>query len=234
MTRSMRLSLCFLLGCLLAPRLCYADPHPTRLYEHANCLECHADHASGEHVHSALKWGCNSCHMVVQRDDVTYVELKPTKSVICYECHQPAALQYPHFPYASGMCTRCHNPHSSANPWLLRAKVNDLCLSCHLYTPGSVPTHYLPKIELTLNDSAGHPTARHPVSGFSDPLRGGELSCISCHLAHGGTKLHHLRMGSEIPEDALNQNTETRDMCEKCHMRLWGLDGVSGKKKKKK
>jgi hypothetical protein len=41
-------------------------------------------------------------------------------------------------------------------------------------------------------------------------------------------------MGSQIPEDALNQTTETNDMCRKCHMLLWGLDGASGKKKTKK
>jgi hypothetical protein len=41
-------------------------------------------------------------------------------------------------------------------------------------------------------------------------------------------------MGDEIPEDALNQNTETKDMCEKCHMKLWGMDRTSGRKKKSK
>jgi hypothetical protein len=40
-------------------------------------------------------------------------------------------------------------------------------------------------------------------------------------------------MASEIPEDALNQNTETNDMCRKCPMRLWGLDGSTGNKKNK-
>jgi len=39
------------------------------------------------------------------------------------------------------------------------------------------------------------------------------------------TNLHYLKMGAEIPEDALNQNTETKDMCHKCHLILWGLDG---------
>jgi len=125
------------------------------------------------------------------------------------------------------MCLRCHNPHASASPQLLRAKVNEICLDCHLQVAGKISSRYMPTIELTASNSIGHPCARHPVSGQADPLRGGEMSCISCHLAHGGTKLHLLRMGSEIPADAFNQNTETKDMCEKCHMRLWGLDGES-------
>jgi hypothetical protein len=60
------------------------------------------------------------------------------------------------------------------------------------------------------------------------------MSCVSCHTAHGGTKLHLLKMGSEIPEDAMNQNTETKDMCRKCHLLMWGLEGASIKKKNEK
>jgi hypothetical protein len=41
-------------------------------------------------------------------------------------------------------------------------------------------------------------------------------------------------MGAEIPEDALNQNTEVRDMCEKCHMKLWGVEGAGTQRKRKK
>jgi len=234
MTFAARSSLCAIVAGLLSPCLCHANPHPTRLDEHSKCVECHADHATGDHVHPAVERGCNSCHSIEDREDGTYVVLKPTKPIVCRECHQPEAVLNAHFPYASAMCMRCHNPHSSENPRLLRAKVNDLCLQCHLQTAKSVPSRYLPTIALTMNNSKGHPYARHPVSGCPDPLSGGEMSCISCHLAHGGTMLHHLRMGSEIPEDALNQKTETKDMCHKCHMRLWGLDSISSQKHKKK
>jgi predicted CXXCH cytochrome family protein len=234
MIASVPVSLRVILASLLVPCLCYAGSHPVRIDEHSNCLECHADHATGDHVHPAVKQGCTSCHSVENQQDVTNVSVKPAKSVICMQCHQPETFAHVHFPYASGMCTRCHNPHASANPRLLRAKVNEICLECHLYTPDSVPSRYLPTIVLTVNNSMGHPYVRHPVSGSRDPLRGGEMSCISCHLAHGGTKLHYLRMGSEIPEDAVNQNTETNDMCRKCHLILWGLDGAVRPKNKKK
>jgi hypothetical protein len=92
----------------------------------------------------------------------------------------------------------------------------------------------MPTISLTLNNSMGHPYERHPVSGSRDPLSGGEMSCISCHLAHGGIKVHLLKMASAIPEDAINQNTETKDMCRKCHLLMWGLDDVANHKKHKK
>jgi predicted CXXCH cytochrome family protein len=234
MTLSASFALRVMVVWLLGPCLCYAGSHPTRVDQNSACLECHADLATGDHVHPAVKLGCASCHSIENREDASYVVLKQAKAMVCLECHPPVTFLSPHFPYASGMCLRCHNPHLSANPRLLRAKVNELCLSCHLRTATSVPSQYLPTIALAADNRTGHPYERHPVSGSRDPLNGGEMSCISCHLAHGGTKLHLLKMGSEIPEDALNQNTETKDMCRKCHLLLWGLEGAGSAKKSKK
>ncbi len=231
MTLVARSCLCAMVAYLIGPCLCQANPHPTRVDEHSNCVECHADHATGDYVHPAVKLGCTSCHSVENQTDATYVTLKQTKSVICFECHQPEKFVNPHLPYSSGMCMRCHDPHVSVNARLLRGKVNDLCLQCHLSTPKKAPSRYLPTIELTVNNTIGHPYLRHPVGGTRDPVTGDEMCCISCHLSHGGTKLHHLKMASEIPEDALNENTETNDMCHKCHLILWGLSASSSGKK---
>jgi len=216
--------------------LCYvgSGPHPTRVDEKTNCLECHADHATGVHVHPAVEQGCLSCHSIATREDASYVAAKPSKTIICFECHEAARFAYSHFPYATGDCLRCHNPHVSAISKLLRANLNDLCLGCHLRTPESAPSRYKPTIALSAGKRTGHPYDRHPVSGIQDPLTGSEMSCVSCHQPHGGAKAHLLKMAAQIPEDALNQNIETNDMCRKCHMRLWGLDGnASGKKKRK-
>jgi len=214
-------------------QICLAASHPIRIDAQSNCLECHADHAAGGHVHPALKGGCSTCHTVEDRGDATYVTLKPTNSIVCRDCHAPVTVLHAHLPYTSAMCLRCHNPHSSANPRLLRAKVNDLCLECHLQGKTRA-NRYLPTIELTADRRMGHPYLHHPVSGRPDPLSGDEMSCLSCHQPHGGTQLHQLKMGAEIPEDALNQSTETKTMCEKCHMKLWGVEGASAKKKKSK
>jgi len=228
----MKLTVSFLvLGGVLGAQLCYAGAHPARVDEHSNCLECHADHGTGDYVHPAVKSGCISCHRVENHDGASYVAVQPKESTTCRECHAAVAVRHQHFPYASGMCTRCHDPHASKFPGLLRAKVNDLCLDCHLQNAAKRTSRYLPTIELTADRRMGHPYARHPVSGSPDPISGGEMSCISCHLPHGGNKLHQLKMGAEIPEDALNQNTETKDLCETCHMKLWGMDNVRKKKR---
>lgn len=233
MPHRMRSLLCALLACLTVPCVRAAGLHPAPLDGHSVCLACHGNYASGEHVHPAIQQGCEYCHKVENRADATYV-LSAAESV-CRECHHDPMPEHVHFPYASGMCLRCHNPHASASPHLLRANLNRVCLDCHLYVAGKALSRYMPAIQLTADNTVGHPFARHPVSGKPDPLSGGEMSCISCHQAHGATKLHLLKMGSEIPSDALNQNTETKDMCEKCHLRLWGLEGsTQGKHHKRK
>jgi len=210
----------------------YAGMHPIRVASNTNCVECHADHAKGVYVHTPVKQGCLECHVVTEREDATYILLKPAKSVICRDCHEMKEPMRAHFPYGSNMCLRCHNPHAANDPRLLNAKVNEICLECHLRRPGQLSSQYIPTITLSLNNTMGHPYERHPVSGVIDPLTGTEMSCMSCHLAHGGTMPHYLKMAAEIPEDALNQNVETNDMCHKCHMRLWGLDNSTKKKKK--
>jgi predicted CXXCH cytochrome family protein len=221
---------------LLLGSYLYAGEHPFPVTENSNCLECHTDRAVGNHAHPAVKSGCVSCHKIEDRQDATYVVLKEQKASLCFGCHQPVAFSYPHFPYRSGMCTHCHNPHTSESAHLLRTKVNELCLQCHLRRANSVPSQYMPTITLVNDNEVGHPYERHPVAKVRDPLTGGEMSCLSCHDAHGGAQLHLLKMGAAIPEDALNQVTETNDICRKCHMRLWGLDsysGGTGKAKKK-
>lgn len=228
-----RAAVYLLLSGIFTGHLCSAGPHPVRVDESSNCAECHSDYATGDHVHPAVKGGCVSCHEIENHDDASFVTVQPKESNDCRECHKPVQVTHPHFPYASGMCTRCHDPHASRYPKLLRAKVNDVCLDCHLQGRVKTVSRYLPTIELTRDCRYGHPYARHPVNGFPDPIAGGEMSCMSCHLPHGSNKLHQLKMGAEIPDDALNQNTETRDLCEKCHMKLWGVDNAKTRKKKK-
>ncbi|MGO8795167.1 MAG: cytochrome c3 family protein [Candidatus Sulfotelmatobacter sp.] len=225
MTSPVRFPVSVALTCLFSTCLCLAAEHPTRIDESSNCLECHADKIQGDHVHPALKKPCTTCHLVENKGELTEVSVRQLNPVVCFSCHQQKSFLCSHFPYAEGNCLSCHDPHASANPRLLRAKVNDLCLGCHLRTSQSVPSRYLPTIALTDNNTMGHPYARHPVSAKADPLRGGELCCISCHMPHGGGKVHLSRMGGEIPEDAINQNTETYDLCTKCHRLLWGISG---------
>ncbi|MGA2922856.1 MAG: cytochrome c3 family protein [Candidatus Sulfotelmatobacter sp.] len=233
MTCQVLLALRIALITLLSAYLCHAAEHPTRVHENSNCRECHANQIEGKYVHPAIKQGCTVCHVIENKSETTYVSLKQSPSV-CLACHQQEIFLYEHLPYSSGWCLRCHDPHASGSPNLVRGNVNDLCLACHLNSPERVASR-LPTIVLTVDRTMGHPDARHPVSGKPDALTGLELSCVSCHMPHGGAKRPLLKMGEQIPEDVLNQTTETNDMCRKCHMVLWGLaPDLSAKRKNKK
>ena len=83
------------LAFLVSSCVCYAGSHPVRVDQNSNCLECHADHATGDHVHPAVTLGCTSCHSIDNRDDATYVVLKPAKGVACFECHEPGVVPVP-------------------------------------------------------------------------------------------------------------------------------------------
>jgi predicted CXXCH cytochrome family protein len=232
MTLLRRLSTCFIFVIFYAGAVCLALPRSPEAQ--AECLRCHAEYAAGKHVHSAVRIGCGNCHVVEHQGETSRVVLKKADGGLCQQCHAPQRFERVHLPYGLGMCTRCHDPHKSENPMMLRRSVNELCLECHLRGSNDAPEHDLPVIELSIDNRMGHPYERHPVSGYIDPIRGEEMSCMSCHLAHGGAMANLLKMGSEIPEDALNRNSETKDMCHMCHLRLWGLDGsVEGKKKKR-
>lgn len=215
----------------LAACLCVARVAPDAAQ--SNCLRCHAEYVTGEGVHRAVIMGCVNCHVIESQGETSRVALKKAEGGLCQQCHAPQRFERVHLPYGLGMCTRCHDPHQSKNPMLLRRAVNDLCLECHQRNSDEAPSDDLPVIELSIDNSMGHPYERHPVRGYQDPIRGGEMSCVSCHAAHGGTIANLLKMGSEIPEDALNRNSETKDMCHMCHLRLWGLDGMAGAKKKR-
>lgn len=216
---------------LLGTSLCHASEHPARVDESSNCLQCHADKIEGEHVHPAIKKGCTVCHVIESKGETTYVSLKESPAV-CLACHQQKVVLYEHLPYSSGWCLRCHDPHASGSRMLARGNVNDVCLGCHLSSPERVASREVPMIVLTADRTTGHPYPQHPVRGKADPLTGGELSCVSCHAPHGAAKRPLLKMGGQIPEDAINHVTETNDMCRKCHLALWGLVQAPSAKKK--
>ena len=100
MKLSARFALLLMMAWLLGPRLGYAGVHPTPVDANTNCLECHADHAMGDHVHPAVQLGCTSCHTIENREDASYIVVKQSKTILCFECHGPEVFSYSHFPYA--------------------------------------------------------------------------------------------------------------------------------------
>lgn len=70
---------------------------------------------------------CKGCH-----DFKAESKLLTSKKEICYLCHKNFIQgTFVHGPVAVGACLACHDPHSSANPSLLRLPLKEICFKCH-------------------------------------------------------------------------------------------------------
>ncbi|MBD1400678.1 cytochrome c3 family protein [Pelovirga terrestris] len=120
----------------------------------------HGPYAAGE---------CGSCHeMVPPRNPgerptrIVVGQFVETREQMCVACHAEKTAErarndglWLHGP--ADNCLRCHHPHLSAQPAMLRRTADELCLSCH-------------------DDGLIH----------SQDLHAGVSDCLSCHNPHLG------------------------------------------------
>ncbi len=97
------------------------------------CLMCHEDLTKAKVVHPAVEMDCAICHADPHAKDTAELSLVQEQPDLCFQCHEkePFTRRIQHQPAASGMCTACHNPHSSPEARLLRASPPELCFQCH-------------------------------------------------------------------------------------------------------
>ena len=135
-----------LLALLFLPvsvRRAFATIHPVQLEkgtDTAKCVECHEDKTKGKNIHPAVSMGCLTCHLIRNTNEATRVNLKTARiATLCVECHadkRPAENMHQIHPPTAQDCTKCHDPHTSANEHLLLkptsgSKADNLCLGCH-------------------------------------------------------------------------------------------------------
>ncbi len=121
----------------------------------------------GEHGPYAAKL-CDSCHDA----KATNALVVPAEQ-LCVRCHElGAAKAYVHGPLASGGCLVCHDPHRSANRFLLVSASDVFCLRCH--------------DRQTLSPLGG---------GGVDAHAGESANCTECHEAHMSDRKYLLRPG---------------------------------------
>lgn len=125
----------------------------------------------GEHGPYAAKL-CDSCH-----DSKATNALVAPAEQLCLRCHElGAAKTYVHGPLASGGCLVCHDPHRSANRFLLVSASDSFCLQCHERAGLSV---------LAVAEGAAG----------SDGHAGDAADCTDCHDAHMSDRRYLLREG---------------------------------------
>ena len=165
------------------------------------CYGCHKKILDARYVHGPA--GTASCVYCHNLEGLPRYAAKKREQELCIDCHGDKVEEfrkkkYLHGPIAAGMCEICHDPHGSSNRGHLRQPVNQLCLSCH----GQIEKQ--PHVARTTVGKG------HPLSGKPDPSKSGsgrQLSCISCHQAHGG----------DVRYFFLNDAPSRMELCQICH-----------------
>ncbi len=105
------------------------------------CEECHQETferlEKDRYVHGPLNLGdCRLCHTMHSSIEDALLTMSPT--VLCTQCHSEVAPRedtpedlMPHPMIPEGKCGRCHFPHSSENPRMMRQPSSRICYDCH-------------------------------------------------------------------------------------------------------
>jgi predicted CXXCH cytochrome family protein len=197
------------------------------------CADCHdlKERSAMKYQHAVAN-DCTTCHNPHSSPNAKLLAEK--QPALCETCHSSQAEahqkdKFLHKPAFDTGCSTCHDPHASANEHQLRAQGNTLCLTCHAQNaPGAaasgektlslfdgkvqLPADYLVsvrRIAVTVNQTKGHPTANHPVSGGRDvALTKKPIECITCHNPHSST-------GS--PQLFVTGKKSPSQLCIRCH-----------------
>lgn len=206
----------------------------------AVCAVCHEETAkkieSAAVPHAGAAAGCTQCHSPHAGKTPGFITPNPVSA--CLSCHDTQKELFDkkkvhHQPAFKDGCATCHEPHGGDKPKLLRAEGNALCLACHsadLKTQkiegtelvsifdGKVrlPADYFRRVsKLGLRLGMGHPTAKHPVNDFADPLdpkKITKVSCLTCHQPHAGAARAML----------VTDTRPNAQFCRKCHEGMIG------------
>lgn len=188
----------------------YIDPGKIK---RETCLNCHPDKVEGKFVHAAAEAGCDNCHTVASAKARSTVTSVSVDGGVCTGCHEVKKSPVVHFPYKTGQCLVCHNPHASAFPGITRAAIGTLCMSCHGSGSPDVKIDRANKMVSLLGgrtiDVASYERApkvgvEHSEKSKSHPLTksaGAKLDCLSCHNPHS-SEVKNLLNGSNAGWDA--------------------------------
>lgn len=170
--------------------------------------QCHTRLLSGSTLHPPAD-ACDSCHEEVStphpaKGKKTF-KLTQEAPDLCYTCHDAFGKgKVVHSPVEAGMCTECHNPHSSEQAKLLVKPVGEVCKQCHedhfafkvLHGPvsnGDCTACHLPHESSTpsLLQKEGTELCEGCHVDFEDLMKkktvhaAVEAGCTSCHNPHG-------------------------------------------------
>jgi predicted CXXCH cytochrome family protein len=126
-----------------------AQAHHGQPLDKALCTGCHDPHASPNAKLIAARQHrpfadrqCEKCHQALQGGKVKLAAA--TMSELCESCHvqfkkrfEEAQVQHAALQLDDDSCITCHRAHASHEPALLKARVINLCITCHTDKPGN-------------------------------------------------------------------------------------------------
>jgi predicted CXXCH cytochrome family protein len=126
-----------------------AKAHHGQPLERALCTGCHNPHgspntkliAARQHLPFADRQ-CEKCHQAANQGKIKLAAA--SVSELCETCHvqfkehfEEAQVQHTALQLDDDSCITCHRAHASTEPSLLKAKVINLCITCHTDKPGN-------------------------------------------------------------------------------------------------
>jgi DmsE family decaheme c-type cytochrome len=153
------------------------------------CYACHKSERAktlrtSHHPVREGKLECTSCHNPHDGSRPKMITAESTNE-LCYQCHteKRGPFLFEHAPVRED-CSSCHDPHGSNHKRLVKNKLPNLCLNCHMTGSG----HFGSGSSDNLGTEQGVP--KLPAGAPSNyPLRNNryvEKSCKNCHVnLHG-------------------------------------------------
>jgi len=127
------------------------------------CKECHSELVENKTLHPVAA-DCANCHEYKDKEESGEISFVLEGNSLCMMCHADKqedleSKKSKHAAVEAG-CVFCHTPHSSAEPVLLKEKVNGLCYVCH---------------------SDKQEELAEPAFGHA-PIK--DVGCVACHNPH--------------------------------------------------
>lgn len=183
--------------------------------EPEHCFSCHSDMknkmVSATTVHKPAQKQCSTCHN--PHTSPNPFELKSPINDNCLSCHKKfgarvATAKVSHDAILmnddkTGGCANCHDAHAAQDPKLLKARADELCMTCHNKPVKAHDGHMVADMRDALSRKFQH-----------GPVKSGD--CTACHNVHGAS--HERLLVKMFPEKFYaNFDLENYALCFTCH-----------------